>query len=75
MRSCFIKKLGCVCFALLLFIVPVYASAPDDLETVGGLSAQSHCLLDADTGKVLKISPAVRDISAHASGLMTKSNI
>ncbi|MBR4288043.1 MAG: D-alanyl-D-alanine carboxypeptidase [Clostridia bacterium] len=58
MRSHFLKRIGCIIFAFAIFFTPVYASTSDALETVGGLSAQSHCLLDADTGTVLSSSNA-----------------
>ncbi len=58
MRSSFLKCLGCAVFAVIIFITPAFASKPDAVETVAGLSAQSHCLMDADTGKVLSSSNA-----------------
>lgn len=58
MRSCFFKRIVCAFFAVAILITPIFASKPEVVETVAGLSAQSHCLLDADTGKVLSSANA-----------------
>ncbi len=58
MISSLFKRIICALFVFYFFVSPVFASRPDAVETLAGLSAQSHCLLDADTGKILTSSNA-----------------
>lgn len=54
MRSPFLRSL-CAFFAAFFLLAPVIVSAsePDTTATVAGISAQSHFLMDADTGRTL----------------------